>query len=455
MKEYCFICLICVIISFCFCTLVFYKSPFIPYSALYKYGDNDKVLLERLYLDNEKRYTESNNYLSSLNLKTFEKYNFNGILNSHVELSVVFVSVKRKITGKSGYLVQSVAHLFKALESFLDHVGPLANQNIKITLCNVNKKYNSHKELLKLSKYIHTITKYNHVLYQNVSSHEKESLDYQFCLKNIKKIFNPKYMLVLQDDALVHSDIFGVLNEKLQYLNTKWPKKTKKVDMIKNDANRKINGNNSHDAKTSLIDGEISSRVSRDKKTHGTKIKTDWLLLKLFYPTKWGGYGLEFGVILELISLAIVCSSLLTLTAYIFYYILSKIIVHKIFNKNVFLVYQHFIVLFFVFVITFLMLGRTTIMRWRTLFPVLRRLVAPPGCCIPAVFYNSHNVGFLLNYLARHSGNTLKQENPVDLLIDDFIASSQFVSYLIEPNAATHIGYHSSLQHTKDAVEFV
>ena len=431
--------------------IVYYEAPLLPYSAFFKFNDDDKKILEEINLENRSRYNESTNYLSTVSKTTFDKYSHNRNIGFGVDISVVVISVKRS-KEQNSYLVQTVAYLLQSIENFSTTYGPLRNANVTITLCNVNKEPTKHKELLKLSENFHVISRIKDKSFGHLNVFQKEISDYYFCLKETKKAYNAKYIFVLQDDALVHSDIFYVINEKLQFLNKKWPFHHANVD-LPHDESLDLNSTKSLNENVFFTFIHFFSSFFSRKPSNKVQ-KTDWLFIKLFYPTKWGGYGFEFGIIIELIFTSVFCSSIATFLTVNFYKIYTIVFFKKKFLMNLYFVYSSFFFLCVSFTLMFLMLGRTTIMQWRTLLPALRHLRKPPICCYPANLYKTSNLDFLFDYLSSSSAVGSKYDNPIDILIDEYMLDSQYVSYLVEPNTVTHIGFHSSLGHTKTAVEF-
>lgn len=160
--------------------------------------------------------------------------------------------------------------------------------------------------------------------------------------------------------------------------------------------------------------------------------KSNWAILKLFYPEKYLGWGNDFNLIAELIGLSVTGGVILTVSVYCCERLLggSQFSLFLLMSSSLFVMYL------------FLSTGRPHWLALRKVSVHLSSVVRAPGCCIPASLFPHHHLDELIEYLETLQCNHLF---PIDLALDRFADTKELQKLLVIPNLVKHIGFVSSL----------
>jgi len=135
-----------------------------------------------------------------------------------VDVIIVVVTSRRVMGSRTlGYLTRTVAALSRVAQS---SSWPATKQ---LFICDVNAGPAPHLEADRLRQYFHV-----HVRFPNASASavildpfEKEKQDYAFCLQEALH-FTTKYVLLVEDDAVVQENLFHVLSHILHTSTHSW-----------------------------------------------------------------------------------------------------------------------------------------------------------------------------------------------------------------------------------------
>ena len=386
-----------------------YKSVH-SYDSLFKKVQNantDRALKAEAYFKNQTR-----NALSTIN-------NFKSRLKTNVSIAIGLITVKRKaISAKNlqdksvNYITQSAAFLHNMVQSY-----PFLKKAVPF-ICNVDSSPSLHLQAKKLYDFIlyterfgnnslyhpplhipNTNTFY-HEMKNHSSRYSKESFDYAFCLQT-GAMLNAEYVLLLEDDVLPHKDFPHVLEHLL------------------------------------------ASRLSLSKNVH---YKDGFIYLKMYFPSKWQGYGMELVTIFDLISISAVGAALFTLLLRF----LSNVIYKNdsIVSNNLF---RCFTVSFFLVMLACWFIGRQNVNELRRFSKYFYRLKPSEGCCTQAMLYPSNVCLSIARYLVKASPST-----HTDLVIMDYASENPLPALQIEPNLFYHVGLITSLSNEqKHPEEFI
>ena len=303
------------------------------YSWYFSNSWTQDKMIQQANVINLQRLRQAQAYLSSFNPRD--------VLNEHkiyedktgLELAVGVVSVKRVHSDyELGYLIQVMAHLDKLFRE--DKLF----QNKIMYVCNTDSGPGEHVEAEDLSRYFiyRKRFKQNDPSETILDPFEKEKRDYVYCLQQALQ-WNPKYIVILEDDALPKPNFLPVLYNLLTRIEAK---------------------------------------------------DSNWSFLKLYYPERWQGYSFKLRHALE------IC--ILTLLGVWFAVIVSKILCLEIFiksRKTLLLVASLY------FFLLFTAIGRPYLIKWRNLSPVVHSLIQAEKCCTPGMVYHRDLVRDILQHL--------------------------------------------------------
>lgn len=353
---------------------------------------------------NAERYNQTNDYLQKINPEINKNLHTTNLVNA--EIVAVIITKKREICSYRGfdcephYLQQVIAALDEDSKSF---ASSRREGIVPIVICNVDKNSQEQLDFTHISGHFPVILRYTNESSNNksYSSRTQESLDYAFCLESILKLSSPKYLLVLEDDAMSFKGIF----EKIFY----------------------------------ILENNIEQKMLR-----GNLAKTDrWGWIKLYYPELWAGFGFEERKIIELVTIA-------TFGAGVFYLIVLVLIKPKPQLSFIFLFSFTGAVYLLVLV---LVTTRQTLLEMRRLHSFFFQISPDLGCCTPAVLYSTKWIPEIVQYL--QSSQCRRCHLGVDLALNDFREQINLPCYLIEPSLVRHIGMHSTLTSNKDPRSFI
>ena len=260
---------------------------------------------------------------------------------------------------------------------------------ISLSVCNVDSKH--HEEARNFSSVVQYFQRYSDeprgVLGLNIK--EKEKQDYAFCLEESLKA-NPRYSLLVEDDAFPHPQLFYILYH--------------------------------------LLEIRRNAMASRN---HGS----DVLFYKLYHPERLQGFlSIQPERIPELISFASLfgtCSTLLVS------YLLPKRTNarSRSFNFIWFLLVVYF-------ALTAIAVSRQHLNELRYISKNLFSVGPTPSCCTPGMLFVADKAQHWLNYLKNH---TCRLNYGKDTMLDDYRRKSNIRGLIVQPNLFVHIGFLSSL----------
>lgn len=330
-------------------------------------------------------------------------------LNSATMVAVIITKRRQicsspKFECEPHYLQQVVAALDEDMQAFVSQSVEKNSENfVPIVICNVDKHSNEHLDFSVVRKQFPAIVLYNNesVSGNNYNLRTQESLDYAFCLESTLELSTPKYLLVLEDDAMSLKGIFEMIFFTLE--------------------------------------NRVEHKMTRDTISETER----WGWIKLYYPEKWAGYSLDESKIIELISVAVFGAGVFYLTA-----------VALIKPKSHFC----FVILFSLagalyLLLVILVITRQTFLEMRRLHAFLYHISPDLGCCTPATLYSTKWIPEIINYLK--SSQCERCNLGVDLALNDFKEQNDLTAYLIEPSLVRHIGMYSTLTTNKDPRSFL
>ena len=382
-------------IRFCILTFNLYITTFavvLPimcndwaYSHYYFRGWSRSDMEKRAVNVNDYYSKKANDYIDTikgLSLPTRQSV-------EEVDIVIGVVTVPRfHPTHSVNYLTQTFVALHKSLSEDSIHF-----KRRVLFLCNTYPGPGNHTELKTLESFVpihHKYPKHN-ASATVMNKFEKEKDDYAYCI-DIALTYNPKYIVIIEDDTLTLSHFFEVL---YYILST----------MVEN-----------------RLVGEEYKRNSRE-----------WAYLKLFYPNRWKGYAFEIMPVTELVSLGSIGGSVFVLLGYQ----CNKR------ERSLFSNITYFLVGSFYITLLVFMIGRQYVMEWRRMSKFTYRVVPAPDCCSPAILYTANKAKQLSAYL---KGKTCSSSYPIDFVMDEFAKFNNLDKYLVEPNLLQHIGMFSSIK---------
>ena len=304
---------------------------------------------------------------------------FDRLNASRTEFCVLVISVRRP--GNPGYLEQVVARLVPQL---------LQLKNFSFSI--YSPEGTQHQEARRLAPYVpvaygRAIRKHN-----QLTKYDDEKQDYvaglQWCLAK-----GADYHVILEDDAL--PDL--LFAEKLKFI--------------------------------------IAHHLPVNDHS--------WVMLKLFYPEKYQGWGDSISVILELCFVTVFGGLLLTILSILVIPapVLASFRPPTIEIKWTLVAVRYLLSMLFV-LYAMLSLGRPHWEELKKVSPTLAHVVEAKGCCTPAILYPEEHLSQLVNYLSSvHCSNAF----PLDIAIDKFAEENHLHKFLTIPNLVRHIGMVSSL----------
>ena len=369
----------------------------VRYSAFYLHL-NKTVLQEWMRNANSRRIVEAENYFSLLNNSAVIKQNethSKDAADEAVTVALTIVTVSRNRhqidSYEPKYLTQTVWKFHSLLEKWRLYSHHL---RIRMSICNVDAAVESYHESHALSKFVPMFSRFNETHFSLVHMLEKEKEDYVFCLnKSLQVHKEAKYIFLVEDDALPTVDVFDVLQHVIL----------------------------TH-TEQSFLRGEFHSPMS------------DIAFIKFYHPERLLGFiSLQPERLPELLSYAVLLSTLLTVICVVTYGLATTGNVHSLWSK-----------LFLFSIIVMLVCGRAGISEWRRLAsPVFYSYTPAPSCCTPAMLFPRAGALLTANYL---SMSTCSSNVGKDSVLDKMLEDTQMKAYLVQPNMFTHIGVYSSLR---------
>ena len=264
-------------------------------------------------------------------------------------------------------------------------------------VCNVDGDAASYEEAKNLSAIVEVVNRFNKTYLPLFHVMEKEKQDYVFCINQSLK-FNPKYSLIVEDDAIPREDFFSVVHH--------------------------------------VIDNHLEHRFRRGD---FVKVNETVLYVKLYHPERLLGYlNLEPDRLTELFGWGFVLGTLLMV-------IYKKFIVppKQAFSRSEECAVHMLFILYSMLLV--ICVGRPHIAELRRMFsPALYSFMSAPECCTPAMLFPATGAQLVIDHL--NSVSCLRDFGK-DMALEKFRHSKEhFKTYMVQPNLVTHIGLYSSLR---------
>ena len=359
------------------------------FSSAWKKEDLAKQVMDRNRVDVEK----AKNMISDLDIASTLSYYKNLERQYEVELVIGVITLQRILKDRElGYLTQVMAELNQLFQNDQRFTSKV------LFICNIHAGKGAHAEADMLSQYFSTVMKSHgpDPSATTKASFEREKQDYVFCLEQATE-YHPKYILLIQDDAVPRDDLFPVLGH--------------------------------------VLDNYVENRQYRGTAVDNTN---RWASLKLYYPEKWQGYASEKQPILELCGLGVVGGSIAVFLLKVLYS--CKAIKTKR-NYSILSELLAFLLGAIYFVLLAVLIGRQYLLELRRLSPYLYSVGPSANCCIPGSLYPAQVVPELINYLKQV---TCTANFGVDLAVDNFVLQNGYQRFSVTPNLFKHIGYVST-----------
>ncbi|XP_053405286.1 post-GPI attachment to proteins factor 4-like [Mercenaria mercenaria] len=388
------------------CFIMPFLAINLPFSKLYEKYHTQSETLELAKKLNSVRISKALKYFNESDSKKSLLF-YNKRSEQAPEVVVCIVTVSRNSQHhETGYLLQTSSVIDSIIKSDTHFKDTL------LFICNVDRNPLGHSDAMFVQRYFPYVQKHGtnsfgrtYYIHEFTSkntdpSRKNEFEDYIFCM-NVSKSFGSAYVLMLEDDVVPYKNVFDVLHYSVKQHN-------------------------------------LQHFDHLDKKVVPGR---EFAFLKLYYPERWQGYANEVDRILELISVGVLGGAVL-------------LIVASLCASNSGLTYS-FKLFYFIFgsvltMMSVLIIGRHNVMALRRISPQLFVFKPTPGCCTPAMFYSSHVLFDLMQYLMTHS------DKNKDLAINDFIKLNNIPGYILEPNLFRHVGMYTSLKDAyKSPGEFI
>ncbi len=365
------------------------------YSVYYQRAANVKYAQEELRKENDERLRQANQYLKMLTDSKLHSMLEKGRVNeSEPDIAVTVISVSRNRHKVDSYEPRYLTQVVWKLLSLL-HLEQSRgfNHRVKLSVCNVDPDPDSYREAQHLSSVITIFNRFHKVSLPIIHILEKEKQDYVYCL-NSSLQSSPRYVLLIEDDALPIDDFFSVLDHAL-YMHLDWKK-----------------------------EGERYAQNTEDV-----------TYVKLYHPERLLGYiNLEPDRLTELFAIGFFFGTIVAV-------LYSKFIQND--EKSGYF-WRVWFVFFSYFVLVAMAIGRAHLVDYRRLFsPYLYTYVKAPECCTPAMLFPQNGARKVVDYLSR---TTCGKRFGKDMALEKFKLESHLRTYMIQPNLVTHIGMYSSLR---------
>ncbi|KAL8558636.1 hypothetical protein ACOMHN_022559 [Nucella lapillus] len=317
-----------------------------------------------------------------------------GFPAADVGIAMLTMSRERSLTKKQRYRTESLTESLGALLGLLNDTS--LQRTYSLHLCNVD----SHPELFQEAEALEDVLPVfkrfqSGVTPSSGSQHEttweKLKTDYVYCLQQTLSL-DVRYVLLVEDDAVAHKDLFPVLEHVLK----------------------------------GVVEASDARPVA---------------YIKLYHPLRLlSFYSLEAERLPELLALSLTLGAVLTCWRGGFWKVLHDD-VSATPRREVWGRWGGWAVVVAVVAVS---VGRVNLLELRRLSPLLYRVTPTPSCCTPAVLYTRqgarHLTDFLLNVTCTRTHST-------DMRMDEFRQKrAENRGLLIQPSLFSHIGLVSGLR---------
>lgn len=365
--------------------LFLWNRPFSVY-----YNLRDKEAIAKIKQRNQERTVDAERGFEVYKERSYN-FNYRRLQSRNLYLLITVVTTSRVTSANDElrYLIQSVVSSHREL---------VENEDIHaaLVICNVDREPMKHKQALSLSQHFPTIVKNRSTTTKDI--YDKEKDDYVYCLEQAR-LFNPQYVLMVEDDAVPYPSM-------LPYLRY-------------------------------ILDNKIATMFQRGERVNRTD---PWLALKLYYPETWLGFGLEMFPILQLAGLCCVFASLFVAVAW---------------GVSAFFHTRHTVGLLYLVMLTGAVyglmiaygIGRQNLFELCRIHPMFFHIYHAPGCCTPATLFPVHRISRFTDHLSRVVCNS---KFGLDLAMDEYARTERLTIYQAAPNLFRHVGMFSTLTSNKN-----
>lgn len=348
------------------------------------------------------RYLDADTYFQSLH-KNKPQFHQKQMSSEYLVVVITkkrFMCDENKFHCEPHYLQQTLAALDR--ESRIESVNAI----VPVVVCSVDPQWKTHQDLHDIMNDFPIIFRYHNTNDQIATNKAQETTDYAFCLEEASVKFGKatKYLIVVEDDAIVFENFFITLSSILK--------------------NR---------VETKMLRGE---RISNERL---------WCWMKLYYPEFWCGFGFDGNRLMELFWIAVVGAMIGSLIAFIIATVKrTKISVHR------WACYGAVNLILLAIIIS-----RQTLLEIRRINSTLMQVTPDSGCCSTVVvLYPMEEIPNIVTYL--RSNECKRCQDGVDLAIRDYKDKFGMLGLLVQPNLARHIGLHSTVSADyKDPVQMM
>ena len=283
------------------------------------------------------------------------------------------------------YLVQIVAKIMESL------MNDQSNLTYKLLLCNVDSDPENHEELIEISPRFTVLTKYRSVDKKdprelNIFNKEKE--DSVYCMKETLARVKPRYILMLEDDAIPRGSVISRLEHLI--------------------------------------------RFHLDRTSKRTTSASNVAYVKLFHPPHLNGYlNPNLQKCLELLGFSAFFGTIL-------YNVLRILCMRSITSYKC---TDWFLAMLYCGLLA-VAIGRVYIIELLRFGNSLYGLASAPDCCTQAVLFSNQSALDIAGYL--ESVECIRGFAK-DTAMEQYVRDHELQAYLLEPNLFRHVGVFSSL----------
>ncbi|CAH1784916.1 unnamed protein product [Owenia fusiformis] len=397
------------------------------FSIYYRNNDSEKYGQMILRKTNEERKEKANEFIQRYN-KTFhnniEKHKLevtHGIDTKDGKMLDFVVTIVTVSRNKHTFDSYEPKYLSQTVWKFLEMPNPNSSsmKNFRLCICNVDDDPEKYKEAQLLRSIVTTFQRFNKSEPNKEHILEKEKQDYVYCLNSSLQL-NPKYVLLVEDDALPKEDLFPVLEHVIAHR-----------DLAHYET---LTHASTDDIASNVLNlGTKSEMSTENNSTDAAPYAHDKVLYyKLYHPERLLGFiSFEPERLPELLGISV-------LLGYLVFMILfpcSRYLQH---NRTKSLV---LISLYWCLVV--LAIGRPHLVTLRSISKYLYSVVPAPSCCTPAMLYPSGSAREIIEYLSKVK---CKKDYAKDMALEDFRKATFHRSLMVQPNLFSHIGLYSSLR---------
>jgi hypothetical protein len=360
-------------------SLFFHESPDIDFQIKQKWDKNDlnaKAATDYVTHESKRLRTKMNETVETLSSPV-------------VHIAIITVNRANSEGYQTNYLTQTVAKTHQYLKDFQAE-NTYANI-FQMVLCNVDSPPEANTEAKYLSKALRIplldrFAKYGVGQFESRNIFEKEKNDYTYCLNESLKQ-RPRYVLLLEDDAIPVDNAFRVIHHLL-----------------------------THSFKYHFSEKQLRETA----------------YIKLYHPMRLlTFFSYEVERIPELLALGAIFGSISLWILFRWTILVEKIRLHRLWLYTI--IY---------FTLFFFCIGRSNLLKVREFSKHFYQIVPAPRCCTPAMLFPNSTAHDLVKYLNQ---TTSEKGYGKDLILETFKQDTHYVGRMISPNLVEHIGMYSTL----------